>query len=260
MKRFNSREKNIAYYFYRLVEPVFDPIKFVKGLFGYLWFIRDYLKFSITSRVKPKFTELFPQLHDKTDLTPFDAHYFYQQLWVFEEVLKKKPRKHVDVASTYEMSGYLSKVVPTTFIDYRPIETDLKNLEIMRGDITKLPLKPNSVTSLSCLHVMEHIGLGRYGDPVDGSAYEKGISELQRVLAPDGRLYFSTPVGKEAVYFNAHRVFNPKTILEAFSDLELVSFSVVNDSGKFKEKVDPSKYTNLNYGCGMFLFTKKAKK
>ncbi len=257
MKKLKGKTKNTLYFFYRITAPFFDLLKFVYGLKGYIWFFRDYIKFYMTSEITPKITNIFPQLHDKKNFTPFDAHYFYQQIWVFENVLKRKPKSHIDIASTYELSGYLSKIVPTTFIDYRPVDTKLKNLKIMRGDITDLPLEDNSVSSLSCLHVLEHIGLGRYGDPVDSLSYKKAVSELQRVLKSDGLLYFSTPIGKEAVYFNAHRVFFPLTIIELFFDLKLLDFSVVDDDGNYLENQKPEKFSKLNYGCGLFLFTRK---
>jgi len=256
MKKLDNKTKNTFYFFYRIIEPVFDPIKFINGVIGYLWFIKDFIKYRLLSKEKIRLCNLFPQLHDKKIVTPFDAHYFFQQLWVFEEVLKNKPQSHTDVASSYELSGYLSKIVPTKFIDYRPIETNLKNLEIIRGDITKLPVDDSKVESLSCLHVVEHIGLGRYGDSLDPEGFEKATAELSRVLSQHGNLYFSTPIGKENLYFNAHRVFNPKKIINLFNELELVSFNVVDDDGKFVENTKPEKYDNLNYGCGMFHFRK----
>jgi len=178
-------------------------------------------------------------------------------LWVFENVLKNKPSEHVDIASTYQMSGYLSKIVRTTFIDIRPIKTTLKNLTVISGNILDLEYKSNSVESLSCLHVVEHIGLGRYGDPIDPEGARKACQELERILAKDGYLYFSTPIGRERICFNAHRVTPPEIILEYFKKLKLVSFSVVDDNGIFKENEDYKKYSKSDYGCGMFVFTKK---
>ena len=74
-----------------------------------------------------------------------------------------------------------------------------------------------SVDSLSCLHTIEHVGLGRYGDPVDPEGWVVAVRELARILAPGGRLYLGTPIGRERVCFNSERVFSPKTILEALS-------------------------------------------
>lgn len=258
MKVYKSKTKNLGYLLYRLIKPIFDPIRFLQGTYGYFWYTKDLITYKLMDpSTKLPISNLFPILDEKVSFTPFDAHYFYQQLWVFENVLKVKPKAHVDIASTYQMSGYLSKIVKTTFIDYRPISTNLKNLRIKKGDILNLKLKTNSVLSLSCLHVIEHIGLGRYGDPIDPLGTKEACLELSRTLARGGKLYLSAPIGKNRVCFNAHRVHTPQTILKYCKGLKLLSISVVDDEGKFHENVDYRKYTHANYACGMFLFTKK---
>ena len=65
----------------------------------------------------------------------------------------------------------------------------------------------------------EHIGLGRYGDPLDPLGTRKAAAELQRVLAPGGQLLFSLPVGRPRVEFNAHRVHDPHEVASWFDGL-----------------------------------------
>lgn len=257
MRKFKSTTKNIGYFFYRVLEPVFDPIKFFNGLGGYLWFIRDFVLFNKLYKDGLRFTDIFPQLHDKVSLTPFDAHYYHQQLWVFENVYSHKPTKHVDIASTYEMSGYLSKIVPTDFVDIRPFKVDLKNLTIIDGSILALPYADASLESISCLHVIEHIGLGRYGDPIDPDALRKACLELSRVVAVGGILYLSTPIGKKNVYFNAHRVSDPDYILSLFPNYELLTFLAVDDNGTLVSNSLPHDYINSNYALGMYKLRRK---
>lgn len=257
MKKFDSKSKNLAYLGYRIVSPVFDPVKFFKGITGYVWYLRDLVKFKIKNpKIIIKLIDLYPQLHDKTSKTELDAHYFYQQLWLFENILKNKPKEHVDVGSTYQMSGYLSKIVPTTFIDIRPIDTKLENLKILDASILNLPYPDNSIKSLSCLHVIEHVGLGRYGDEIDPDGWEKACRELQRVLAKGGRLYLSTPIGKQRVCFNAHRVFPDEHIIDIFKDCKLDAFSFVDDSGLLHHSVKMTGFQDSNYSLGMFSFIK----
>ena len=257
MKRFNSKTKNVLYLGYRIVSPVFDPVKFFKGITGYFWYLRDLIKFKIISpKTRIKLTDLYPMLHDKTAKTSLDAHYFYQQLWLFENVLKDKPAKHVDVGSTYQMSGYLSKIVPTTFIDIRPIDAKLEDLKVLDASILDLPYEDGSVESISCLHVIEHIGLGRYGDEIDPDGWKKACKELQRVLAKNGTLYVSVPIGEPRICFNAHRIFLPKDILGVFEDLKLLNFGVVTDSGKYIAKLSMSDSLDFNYGLGLFAMKK----
>jgi len=260
MKIFKNKAKNIGYFCYRIISPLIDPVRLFFGLWGYIWFTRDLILYKIKDpKSKLLSLNLFPILHEKTSITPFDAHYFYQQIWAFENILRNKPQKHVDVGSTYEMSGYLSKIVKTEFVDLRPIETNCKNLKVIKGDITHLPYEDSTLESVSCLHVVEHIGLGRYGDLIDPHGPIKACKELSRTIRKGGLLYISLPIGKPRICFNAHRVLSTKQIIKMFPNLTLVELHIVDDSGKFiKIPLNNLKVTQkLNFGCGMFIFKKK---
>ena len=142
-------------------------------------------------------------------------------------------------------------------VDIRPLKSRVKGLTFLRDDATELSQFPTgSVNSISSLHTAEHFGLGRYSDPIDPAACFKFMAALKRVLAPGGRLYFSVPIGRERVEFNAHRVFAPQTILESFPGLQLLSFSFVGDDGDLYEDVDPLTVPKSELACGLFEFTK----
>ena len=200
--------------------------------------------------------DLYPILNERTSTTSFDTHYFYQDIWAFQKILESGVAAHVDVGSKVDYVGFLSTITRVTFIDIRPLVTDLPNLESKSGSILGMPYADGSVPSLSCLHVAEHIGLGRYGDPLDPLGTLKACRELQRVLAPGGNLYFGLPIGRPRVCFNAHRIHSTDQIMEYFSGLKLVEFSFVNDKGRFLKDVDPSIGRDAKYGCGLFQFTK----
>ena len=201
--------------------------------------------------------DIYPFINDNTDITPFDAHYFYQGVWAFRKIKEKGVKSHVDVGSEIRWLGLLSTVTKVIFIDIRPFETDLKDLIVKKGNILNMPFENNSVDSISSFHVAEHIGLGRYGDELDPEGTKKACRELQRILAVNGNLYFSVPVGKQKTYFNAHRVHFPETIIEYFKDLRLIELSGVTDSGKFIENIDIDTLEKSNYACGLFWFTRK---
>src|SRR5206468_9735067 len=109
-------------------------------------------------------------------------------------IVVNRPDRHVDVGSHNLFANLLSAVVPVIFLDYRPLNGRLRGLECIGGSILELPFADNSVESLSCLHVAEHIGLGRYGDPLDPEGTKKAARELERVLAKGGNHYFAVPV------------------------------------------------------------------
>jgi hypothetical protein len=202
------------------------------------------------------FRDLYPILNERTSTTAFDTHYFYQDIWAFRKIFENGTKTHVDVGSKVDYVGFLSAITQVTFIDIRPLITDLPNLESKAGSILGMPYADDSVSSLSCLHVAEHIGLGRYGDPLDPLGTVKACRELQRVLAPRGNLYFGLPIGRPRTCFNAHRIHSTNQILEYFSELKLVEFSFVNDKGRYLQNVEPDIARDEKYGCGLFHFTK----
>jgi FkbM family methyltransferase len=197
--------------------------------------------------------DLFPQLGDWREVHELDTHYFHQDTWAANRIAELRPAGHVDVGSRVDLVGFLTALTAVTFVDIRPLQVDIERLTCVEGSILDLPFADRSLESVSCLHVAEHIGLGRYGDPLDPAGSLKAMAELQRVVAPGGHLLFSGPIGRPRVCFNAHRIHDPIAILEHFGELELVEFAVVDDAGRFARHRDPAACRDLAYGCGMFL-------
>jgi SAM-dependent methyltransferase len=221
-------------------------------------FFRDLIKYSkLQGAERIEIVSTYPCIHDNTKTTSFDGHYFYQDVWAFKKIYEARIGHHVDVGSRVDFVGFLSVIAKVVFIDVRPLMANLENLDSRKGDILSMPFKDNSVFSLSCLHVAEHIGLGRYGDSLDPLGTKKACKELARTLAIGGNLYFSLPVGKPRLCFNAHRIHSPQQIIEYFRGLELVEFSGIDDEGEFIKNVDMSTLEDSDYACGLFHFTKK---
>jgi len=158
--------------------------------------------------------ETLPRIHDKISSTPIDPHYFYQSIWAFKKIYESNNEDHVDIGSDVDFVGLLTIVKKVTFVDIRPLLLDLENFTSLKGDILSPPFEENSVLSLSCLHVAEHIGLGRYGDTLDPLGTKKSCNQLSKILAPGGNLFFSLPIGKPKVLFNAHRIHSPQQIID----------------------------------------------
>jgi hypothetical protein len=201
--------------------------------------------------------ESYPCLTDWTRHTQFDRHYFYQGMWAASKLASADCEVHVDVGSSVFWVSVVASVVPMVFVDYRPVRIISDRMVSVAGDILSLPFGDGSIRSLSCLHVMEHIGLGRYGDPLDPAGSLKAAKELMRVLAPDGRLLLSVPIGRERVQFNAHRVFAVETVLSIFRYLQLRDLAIVEDAGSFLSSVEPHTVPPCEYGCGLFEFVRK---
>ncbi|GAB4507066.1 MAG: hypothetical protein Tsb0026_01130 [Sulfuricaulis sp.] len=216
----------------------------------------DWTVLSRACRQRASLIDSYPCLGDATHQTPFDAHYFYQGAWLSRKLAQRPPVKHVDIGSDVQVIGVISAFINTVFIDYRPLDSFLPGLECRQGNLAGLEIGAETVDSLSCLHVIEHIGLGRYGDPIDPEGPAKAAAELARVLAPGGSLFLSVPVGRERVCFNAHRVFAPDSVLRMFSSLKVLDSALVNDQGIYHEHADADRMADCEYGCGMFHFVK----
>jgi hypothetical protein len=233
----------------------------LRNLPAYLRDLSAYRKANTAPSFSPRSADLFPILTDMTDSAGnARGHYFHQDLWAARKIFARRPTQHLDIGSRIDgFVAHLLAFMPVTIVDIRPMASDIPGLTFFQDDASELRNLPSaSVDSLSTLHAAEHFGLGRYTDPIDPQACFKFMAALQRVLAPGGRLYFSVPVGRQRVEFNAHRVFDPQTILQAFAELELVSFSYVGDDENLHQDSSPQAMPPSEYACGLFEFTRKS--
>lgn len=227
---------------------------------GWWRYARDFRAYSKLAGSEPlRLADVHARIHDRTRTTPFDAHYLYQAVWAYRAIQRAGVAQHVDVGSEITFVALLTAVTEVTFFDIRPLGAEVPRLTCKAGSLLALPLDDRSVPSLSSLHVAEHVGLGRYGDPLDPAGTRKAAAELSRVLAPGGDLYFSLPVGRPRVCFNAHRIHHPHQILSYFPDLELASFAAVTDRRELREGIDPGSVGDACYACGLFHFRRPAR-
>lgn len=258
--RVTVRRSKIGRFVHSWLTQIFDPVRMVKGLCGFIWYLKDWRHYKGMDGVeRMRFIDSSPQVHDRTSTSAVDRHYFYVNGWAMRRITKNKPRRHIDVGSDISLVNLLAAVIPVTFVDYRPLNVALEGLECIGGSILEMPFADDSIESLSCLHVAEHIGLGRYGDSLDPLGTVKAAHELGRILAPGGYLYLAVPIGKPRLCFNAHRIHGAETICGYFSELRVVEFCGVHDDGRFIQGVRLSEFDDSEYACGMFLFKKEVR-
>ena len=222
--------------------------------------VRAYRKMNGSASFPIRMRDAFPILTDMTSGAGITGgHYFHQDLWAAKKIFAEHPAEHFDIGSRVDgFIAHLLVFMPVTVVDIRPLASTIAGLTFFQDDASELRnLVSDSIRSLSTLHTAEHFGLGRYTDPIDPEACFRFMASLERVLAPGGRLYFSVPVGRERVEFNAHRVFDPATILRSFSGLELLSFSYVGDDDLLYEDQDPLRLPPSEMACGLFEFSKR---
>lgn len=206
-----------------------------------------------------RFTEIDCHIQSRKELTQkFDNHYICHTAWAVRVLVQLCPAKHVDIASSAYFNAMASAFIPIDFYDFRSWRLDIDNLKTGFEDIRKLTFEDNSISSLSCMHVVEHIGLGRYGECLEPNGDLRSIKELKRVLAPRGNLLFVVPVGRPKVIFNLHRIYSYDQIIGYFKDLKLVEFALIPDKipGELIRNATKEMSDEQDYGCGCFWFRK----
>jgi SAM-dependent methyltransferase len=233
----------------RFSAPLFTWLN-LRALPAYVRFFSDLRRFRAAGG-KASLLDAWPCLLDRTAVSGIDTHYFHQAVWAMRHIREQAAAEHVDIGSDVNFVGMLTTITSVTFIDIRPLQLTIPNFTGKAGSITALPLADNSVASLSSLHVIEHIGLGRYGDPIDPTGPERAASEIKRVLRPGGRAYVSTPIGRARVQFNGQRVFAAQEIPSLFAGLSVSSFSMVDARGVFHERAHLDQMNITEEGAGM---------
>lgn len=240
-----------------------DLVRLARFAVALPWYCRDALKFK--RHYEGEFRWL-PCLHDKREQSGAAAtEYFSQDLHVAQQVFQANPKTHVDIGS--RIDGFIAHVATfrtVTVIDIRPNATRIPNVEFLQADLMEPPATlVGSFDSLSCLHTLEHFGLGRYGDPIDPQGYIAGLRNMARLVAEGGTFYLAVPVGRERVEFNAHRVFHPRSILAPASDSGLSVTHIVFIDEKGHVTTWNGSDTHLDsigvapYALAVFTFRKK---
>jgi hypothetical protein len=263
------KEKLIRIYSFSSEQLGINPLKTWASIRGFPAFLRDYFIFK--NKYKGKVI-LNPYLGDRFN-EGGDAknEYFWQDLLVSKEIFKIQPTVHVDVGS--RIDGFVAHVASYRTIevfDIRQITKDIPGVIFKQADLMSADSVSNIIgngigycDSLSCLHAIEHFGLGRYGDTVNPLGYKLGIANLSKLLKVSGRLYLSTPIGQERVEFNANWVFDPKTIIDVARSVGLIldQLIVLDQKGGREKFINPSiqeikELSKFYYRLGIFYFTK----
>lgn len=244
----------------------FDPRLCFRSLRGLPAYVRDLIFFRKSYKGKIRLT---PCLNDRFEEGGGTRNeYFWQDLLVARAIHDAGPVRHVDIGS--RVDGFVAHVASfrdCEVFDVRPITSEVPGVVFRQADLmnpASLPLFSGEgyCDSLSCLHAIEHFGLGRYGDPIDSLGYQRGITNMAHLLKIGGVMYLSTPIGQERVEFNANWVFDPRRILRCceaagLSLQKLVVISAAN--GPLESAIDDESLANLaleNYQLGLFIFVK----
>jgi len=241
----------------------FNPIIFMRSLLGLKKYLCDLLHYKATYHGP---LTLLPCLSDyQQEGGDTKSEYFWQDLLVAQLIFKNAPYSHVDIGS--RLDGFVAHVASFRQIevfDIRPVKSKIPGVVFRQADLMSRDNHLLEITdSLSCLHALEHFGLGRYGDPINPNGYISGIENMSEILRDNGILYLSVPVGRECVEFNAHRIFQASNIIKTAKtyNLQLIEFYTI-DPNLGATRIDDIDYTttsldNHPYVLGLFVFRKQ---
>lgn len=254
LKKINILRSIYKFIFY--TSPQFFRFRLFSFISLFFRFCNDYRKYRKINNNKNfilSLSNIDACLTDRTQTTPLDPVYFYQDTWAAKKIFDLKPSRHVDVGSSAKTIGLLSQFVPVTMVDIRPLELTLKELSFIEGSILNLPFEDNSLETISSICVVEHIGLGRYGDPIDPMGSEKAIGELKRVVKKGGHIIISVPVDKQnIIYFNANRCFTRDYILSLFN-----GFKLIEERYQYGKLMYNDYDAEKRFGTGFYLLQKE---
>jgi hypothetical protein len=217
----------------------------------------------LTMEERPEFENRFykyPMLNEDVSSTSFDTHYLYHVAWGIRKIQSLKPPMHVDFSSSLNFCTATSAICPTLFYDFRPATIFLDNLTCLKCDLMAVDFEVGQYPSVSSMHVVEHVGMGRYGDTLNVNGDLLAIENLKKTVMPGGAIFFVVPCGKPSVQFNAHRVYSAKKIIEYFGDeYTLKEFYFIPGPIEMKPVLNPDLDSTLiyDYGCGCFHFQKE---
>jgi hypothetical protein len=242
------------------------PLSVVQGIAGISHFLRDRRKLKSKLNQNEWPLELYPCLYDRNSKSASLGEYFWQDLYVAKRIIEHNPVRHIDVGSRVDgFIAHIACVRRVEVFDIRPLVSKIENVEFTQWDITAPNLDLNGTAEcVSCLHTLEHIGLGRYGDELDSDGWRKGLKSLVDLVAPGGWLWLSVPIGIQRVEFNAHRVFAPSTVRDEAQRLGMIlkEFCYLSEDDFIRSDNIDKDFEWLrhsHYSLGIFYFGKKTK-
>ena len=264
----NTLKKKIKQLGFILNLSGFDFHTFFSFLKGFPSYLRDFkeLKKQMKSSSDFQKVRFYPILHEKNDESGImKGNYFHQDLLIARKIFENKPERHLDIGS--RIDGFVAHVASfrqIDIMDIRPQKSAVKNMTFYQADLTQFTENNKACSdSISSLHAIEHFGLGRYGDRIDLNGHVKALKNIHLMLKPNGKFYFSVPIGEQRIEFNGQRVFSLTYLISILSgSFTIDNFNYVDENGNLFENAILSKQSiesNFNcnyYGCGIFELTK----
>lgn len=212
-----------TFYYWMIANLGWNPKTSISFFLNFPRYVWEYFKVARSFKGKIAF---LPYLNDRNSAAGNFLHeYFIQDVFAAQLVHELNPIQVVDVGS--RIDGYIGHLISfrrVELIDIRPVESSVKNLEFLQANFSdETSINANYTDFISCLHSIEHFGLGRYGDPIDLMAVQSALRNFYKILKPGGYFLLSTTFGNERIEFNKQWVFDFESML---NKLRIIGFHI----------------------------------
>src|SRR5688572_19716246 len=103
---------------------------------------------------------------------------------------------------------------------------------IVKADVLKVDFPPLYFDAICSLSAIEHIGLGRYDDPIDPDGDIKTLQRVREWLKPGGWCYFDVPYTPQGYYLydkNKCRCYDDQALLGRFGPHEVIGVAATSN-------------------------------
>jgi SAM-dependent methyltransferase len=132
-------------------------------------------------------------------------------------------------------------------IDVRKYEYEdiVNNLNCVVGDIRGTNFSTSFFDIVLTVSTIEHVGLGRYGDPVDMEGDRKAVEEIRRVMKDGGVLLMTVPLGKVSIK-KLHRVYDQESLMFLLRHFKIESLEYFLRTDRFWTKSSLEQVKDVN--------------
>jgi SAM-dependent methyltransferase len=113
-----------------------------------------------------------------------------------------------------------SRGFPVIGVDFNPYPYRHPNFHAVRGDAMQLPFRPGTFAAVLAISMIEHVGIGHYGDPLAQSGDQAVIYEIARTLKPRGKALITVPFGR-ARTDDFQRIYDPTRLSAVLTPLRV---------------------------------------
>lgn len=107
-------------------------------------------------------------------------------------------------------------------IEYNTITSNDPRLTFLT--VAEHDAHPQQFDAAFSISSFEHDGLGRYGDPLNPNGDVETMAKMKTVVRPSGLLFLALPVGRDALVWNAHRIYGSRRLPWLLAGWKIIDF------------------------------------